>query len=249
MSYTKIAIPDHIGPCVTWVVREALDPRLSDVHSLLRMPILELGITATGHFTIVDTLFECIEGVSTVLFPRTGNVSETFLECMKCHYGVEGNEPSGALPTEKVAAELLFTFRNPMQHCLGLALRTPDKQGIREPLVMQHELLVFRETFSLDEAEIESLERRSWPERLHRPTLQMSGQNTMCLSVEALYVGTRRLIESVLADLRAMVSAEEFLLAYQAKQQLARFVVLHEIFHNAIDAGFPEIDGKDKSQT
>jgi hypothetical protein len=245
MAYTKIVIPDHIGPSVRWVVREALDPRLSDVHSLLRMPLPELGITATGHFTIADTLFECIEGVSAVLFPRTGNTSETFLECMKCHYGVEGNEPTGALPTEKVATELLFTFRNPMQHCLGLALRTPDKQGIREPLVMQHELLVFRETFSLAEPEIESLERGLWPARLHRPTLQMHGRNTMLLSVEALYVGTRRLIESVLADLHAMVHAEEFLLAYRTKQK-TEFTVMHEIVHNAIDVEYPEVDEKDK---
>jgi hypothetical protein len=237
MAYTKLVIPDHIGPCVRWVVRETLDPRLSDVHALLRLPLPDLGITAAGHFTIADTLFECIEGVSAVLFPRTGNASETFLECVKCHYSVEGNEPSGALTTEKVAAELLFTFRHPMQHCLGLALIAPDKQGIREALVMQHELLVFRETFSLSEAEIELFECGRWPERLHHPTLQMRGLNTMFLSVEALYVGTRRLIESVLADVRAMNHAEEFLRAYRTKQQMG-FSVLHEIGHNVIDAKY-----------
>jgi hypothetical protein len=249
MPYTQIVLPDHIGPCVRWVVRRGLDPRLSDVHALLRLPLPELGITGTGHFTIAATLFECIEGVSAVLFPRTGNPSKTFLECMMGHYGVEGNEPSGALPTQRVATELLFAFRNPMQHCLGLALRHPDRQGVREPFVMPHELLVFRETSSLAQAKLEALERQPWPEWLHCPTLQMREQNTMCLSVEAFYVGTRRLIESVLADERAMVFAEEFLQAYRSKQETAQFTAMHEIFHNAIDAGFPGTNGEDKSQT
>src|SRR5689334_13106450 len=115
MAYTKLPIPDHVGPGVRWVVREALDSRLSDVHALLRLPLPDLGITATGHFTIVDTLLECIEGVSAVLFPRTGNSSDAFLECVKRHYSVEGNEPQSGLPTHVVANELLFTFRHSMQ--------------------------------------------------------------------------------------------------------------------------------------
>jgi hypothetical protein len=247
MAYTEVTVPDHVGPCVRWVVREALDPRLSDVHALLRLPLPELGIRTAGHFTIVTALFECIEGVSAVLFPRTGNSGEAFLECMQRHYRVEGNEPSGALPTDKVATELLFTFRNPMQHCLGLALKPPDRQGIREPLVMQHELLVFREAFSLSEAEIEALERPTWPTRLRLPTLQMHVPDTMFLCVEALYVGTRRLIQSVLADVRAMVHAEEYLLNYRTKQK-AGLAAAHEIFLNAIEAQPLAGDGESRDR-
>jgi len=241
MAYTKILIPDHVGPGVRWVVREALDTRLRDVHALLRMPIPEVEITATGHFTIVDTLLECIEGVSAVLFPRTGNSSDAFLECMKRHYSVEGNEPEGALPTDTVATELLFTFRHSLQHCLGLALKSPDKQGIREAVVMPRELLVFRETFSLSEGQVESLEKGAWPAGLNRPTLQMQGSNMMLLAVEALYVGTRRLVASVLADASAMGYAEQSLQEYRGKQ-LSRYAAMHEIFHNALDAQLSQRD-------
>lgn len=212
MAYTPLPIPEHIGPLVRAVVQGALDPRLADVNALLHLPLP--GIEAGGNFTIADSLFGCIEGVSAVLYPRFGKSNKVFLECMCRHYGAEANEPFGGLPTADVATDLLFKFRHPMQHCLGLALSPPHKtQLIREPMFMDHELRVARVPVSSPE-HIALLEQDGWPAFLRNPTLAFHADGAKVLCVEALYVGTRRLIRSVLADERAMEFAEDGLRDY-----------------------------------
>lgn len=208
--YQPIPLPSHLGPLVRWVVQETIDLRLSDVHAMLRLPLPEQGIEAGGNFAIADVLFAVIEGVSAVLYPRHMAEGDGFTNCVERHYHAH-LEPAGALTGTQLASALWSHFRNPMQHCLGLALARPDKQGIRDPLPRAYRLVVFRDTKTLPEGDIESMETaEAWPQRLHRPTLAIHGEQ-MRLSVEAFYLGVRRMVASVLADQNAMGHAEESL--------------------------------------
>lgn len=214
MPYQAFKLPRHVGPRVSWVVRETVDLRFWDVHAMLRLPLPSLEIPmAGGNFAIADVLFGVIEGVAAVLYPRYGEEGSIFATCMRDHYHVEC-EPPGALPTAEVTQKLWQQFRNPMQHCLGLAMAPPDRQGARELRLRQHQLTVFRDTQTLSEAEIESLETAAgWPSRLSRPTLAAYGDE-LILSVEAFYVGTRRLIDSILSDSEITQAAEDQLEPY-----------------------------------
>jgi len=132
-----------------------------------------------------------------------------FVDCMCRHYHAEREQPSGGVVASELATSLYDLFRSPMQHCLGLALDRP-KKGVRRRLELTHELMVFRDRESLSEPDVVLMESGEWPPFLSRPTLQYdSGQ--LVLAVEAFYVGTRRLISSVLADKDVMQLAEKAL--------------------------------------
>lgn len=198
MAYTPIPIPSNCPEEAAAIVRQAIDPRLSDVHSMLRMPLDQDGLSAGCNFAIADVLFGLIEGVAAVLHPGFGEEGQSFLACVELHYGIE------PVPTEfdsKRIGETLWTmFRNPMQHCLGIALRKPDNQGNRFRDPSFPTLWVFRDKTGLTEHQVEQLETGGWPGFLNRSTLAKENDETI-LAVEAFYVGTRRLINSVLETL------------------------------------------------
>jgi hypothetical protein len=209
--YSPIELPTNLPLPVADVVRTAIDPRLADVHSMLRLPLAEEGFEAGCNLSIVDVLFGVIEGVSTVLSPRHGQATETFRQCVSHHYNSELEGPAGGLPSGDLSNVLWLKFRNPMQHTLGVALRQPDKQGIRELYSYGENLLVFRDKASLTENQLVELERNlDWPTMLNRPTLTRT-QEGLLLSVEAFYVGTRRLIRSVLSAQNEMNFAADAL--------------------------------------
>jgi hypothetical protein len=134
--YAPLPLPPHANdPELARVVRNALDPRLHDVHTMLRLPLKAEGLEAGCNFSIADTLFGVIEGVSAVLWPRH-------------------SAPS-------VLGGILYErFRSPMQHALGLALKQPDRQGIRERDAAADPMVVFRDKESLDERHIEPGKQR-----------------------------------------------------------------------------------------
>lgn len=101
-------------------------------------------------------------------------------------------------------------FRSPMQHALGLALKRPDRQGIRETDARADAMVVFRDKESLDEKQVEEMEQGGWPSFLRRPTVERAN-GVLHLTVEAFYVGTRRLIASVLAQKEHMQHAARHL--------------------------------------
>jgi hypothetical protein len=210
MAYTRIRLPFVIGPITRDVVQTAIDPRLHDVHAMLRLPIKALDIEAGCNFTIADSLFGIVEGVSAVLWPRIGQSKECFVTCVSKYYPSH-TEPSGGLPLRQYAAEMHDAFRNPMQHCLGLALGKPGKDKDRPRVEWERRLQVSRERESLSEPELEEIETAElWPTTLASPTFYDDGANYV-LSVESFYAGTRRLIEAILADQIAMQGSEGFL--------------------------------------
>jgi hypothetical protein len=204
--YKHLDIPSGTHPLVSQIVRETIDPRLSDVHAMLRLPLPEDGLRAACNFAIADSLFGVLEGVSAVLFPRWGAAVATFLDCVRHHYQPEIERPKVQYPAvSAVDLPVLLSarYRNPMQHALGLALRAPDSQGGRWPDRHGDTLFVFRDKEGLSEAQVESMEREQWPSFLDRPTLgRESGQ--LILSVEAFYVGTRRVVANVLQQKHEM---------------------------------------------
>jgi hypothetical protein len=198
--YTPLPLPPHVTDAeLIRVVRNGLDPRLHDVHTMLRLPLNKEGLDAGCNFTIADALFGVIEGVSAVLWPRHGKSHAAFEKCVTSHYH-SADEPGPHQFTDvQIARTLYGRFRSPMQHALGLALKPPDRQGIREPDSTADPMVVFRDKESLDERQIEQMEQGSWPGFLHRRTLERCN-GVLHLTVESFYVGTRRLIASVLAE-------------------------------------------------
>ena len=170
--YTRLSLPPHVvDPELIRVVRDALDPRLHDVHAMLRLPLNEEGLDAGCNFTIADALFGVIEGVSAELWPRYGEPYAAFDECVTAHYRSADEIGPHQFTDNQVAGILYGRFRSPMQHALGLALKRPDRQGIRETDGTADPMVVFRDKESLDERQVEEMEQGGWPSFLHRPTL------------------------------------------------------------------------------
>lgn len=165
---------------------------------MLRLPMKSDGLNAGCNFAIADALFGVIEGVSAVLWPRYGQAYAVFEQCVATHYRSSEEIGPHAFTDQQIAGTLYGRFRSPMQHTLGLALKPPDRQGIREPDEAADPMVVFRDKESLDEKQIEQMEQGAWPNFLHRPTLERR-DGVLFLTVEAFYVGARRLIASVLA--------------------------------------------------
>jgi hypothetical protein len=178
---------------------------------MLRLPIEALEIEAGCNFTIADSLFGVIEGVSAVLWPRDSDPAKGFVRCVRKYYPKEIEGSAATL--DEYAGEMYEKFRSPMQHCLGLALGRPHKQENRPRVDWGRRLEVSRERRSWSEEELRAIETaESWPAGLARPTLQDDG-TSYTLWVEAFYVGTRRLIEAILEDGTAMQGAEDLLRA------------------------------------
>jgi hypothetical protein len=205
--YVPLPLPPHLVDAdLMRIARHALDPRLQDVHAMLRLPMKAEGLDAGCNFAIADALFGVIEGVSAVLWPRYGQPYAVFEQCFTAHY--RSNEEIGphAFTDQQIGGILYGRFRSPMQHTLGLALKPPDRQGIRELDEAADPMVVFRDKEALDENQIEAMERGGWPHFLHRPTLERR-EGVLFLTVEAFYVGTRRLIASVFSAKEQMEHA------------------------------------------
>lgn len=195
--YTKLEIPGHVGPLVTHVVQRTIDPRFADVHALLRLPMPGVeGPEAGGNFAIADALFGVIEGISAVLFPRYGGAQQAFLECVKKHYGSEV-EPGGGRAGRGDCGRAVVSLSKLDAAQPRIAITRPDNQGIRWRQLHADGLLVFGDRAPLSSDELTMLETHDWPACLHRPTLQRD-KALWILAVEAFYVGTRRLVSSVL---------------------------------------------------
>jgi hypothetical protein len=205
MAYTPIRIPAHVPPTVRIIVEHALDPRLHDVHCMLRLPMPALELLAGCNYAIADALFGVIEGVSAVLFPRGEDPKSGFVKCISEHYPLEAK--GNARSVRDQAGPLYDDFRNTMQHCLGLGLGKFVK-GRRARLERKYAHVVFRDRRSMSEQDIVDIESGvTGLAKLDRPTLEeLDGR--LYLSVEAFYVGTRLLIESILSDVKIADQAE-----------------------------------------
>lgn len=186
--YQPLKISAHVGPIAKSLVQH-LDMLLGDVHSMLRLPLNEEGLTHGCNFAAALVLLELIGGVSSTLFQSAGGSGERYKQLLEKYYpwDAEGETQPG-----KAARELYKFWRNPLAHELGISGKRSaiGKNGYPEDVLEKIEVLPTPPAKTLQ----------------HIPT-----DDRVHLSVEALYWGTRVMIQRLMDDPRMMKKAEAYL--------------------------------------
>jgi len=177
---------------------------LSDVHSMLRLPIPNYRITAGCNFAIAQVLMAVVGGISTTLYSQTGGKGERFKKLLIDFYPWK-SEPSNTVAAEDAAKVIYSVFRNPLTHDLGIDIEKKAKTPSVE--IKRHKTK--NKTRGLTEADIEALEDTSNRPDMS-PTVVVRSDATV-LFVEAFYWGIRRMIEDLAADKERMKNADTFL--------------------------------------
>lgn len=197
MAYTSLQLPHTLSPGFTYIVRNQLEPLLSDVHAMLRLPIdTEDGLQAGCNLSAASTLLSVVSGASVTIYnsgglTQRGNRGELFRQLLINHYpwNQERHYTNGRFDAD-AASDLYDLFRNPLSHALGIFGPNEIPPGHR----------VVIEKGSISESEILILETTtvrpsSWP----WPTLRRDG-NDYVLWVRAFYWGVRKMIEDLAAQ-------------------------------------------------
>lgn len=167
-----------------------LDMLLGDIHSMLRLPLKEEGLTHGCNFATATVLLEIIGGISSTLFQGGGKVGERYKKLLHDYYpwDAEGHtDPAAA------AEELYRWWRNPLAHELGISGK---KGGIGKSNGLPEDL-------------VEKLELSGTPPP--GSTLQYNAsENVVHLNVDSLYWGTRVMIQRLTEDAAMMTKAEEY---------------------------------------
>jgi hypothetical protein len=201
---TPVAVREFIAECVENLF-------FKDVHTMLRLPQPEHGFAAGCNFAIAHTLLASIGGVSATLYAHEGRSGELFRGLLRDCYPWS-REPGSKVKPEAAATYLYNLFRNPLTHSLGLLTENIPASTRRYVKPRKYVVKVKRlnpDGHGLGKAMIAELEQSSY-----RPT--MSATLTLeperkVLLVEALYWGTRCMIETLTHDSARMQAADEFL--------------------------------------
>ena len=187
--YQPLKTSPDVTPNVKRLVQH-LDMLLGDVHSMMRLPLQDEGLTHGCNFAAAVVLLELIGGVSATLFQGSGGSGQRYKDLLRGYYpwDAEGEtKPGGA------ARELYKFWRNPLAHELGISGK---KGGIGKGGGLPEEL-------------VEKLELSPTPPSR---TLQIiPTEDMMHLSVEALYWGTRTMVQRLLNDAKMLKKAEGYL--------------------------------------
>jgi hypothetical protein len=204
MPYRALSIPAHVAPHVAGVVRRLEDHYFRDVHCLLRLPIPNYRLTAGCNFTIAQVLMSVIGGLSTTLYGHGGESGRRFKRLLIDFYPWDLEPLLTVTPTQ--GAEVIYSvFRNPLAHNLGLDI----EKKARTLEVKVKRLATKGGTRGLTEKAVELLERTDGRITMS-PTVTLRSGATVLL-VEALYWGTRVMIERLLNDATRMTRAEAYL--------------------------------------
>jgi hypothetical protein len=186
--YRPLKISPTITPSIKRLVQH-LDMLLGDVHSMMRLPLQEEGMTHGCNFAAAVVLLELIGGVSSTLFQSTGGSGERYKLVLENYYPWDAE---GDTQPAKAARELYKFWRNPLAHELGISGKKGGigKAGHPEDLLEKLELS---------------------PAPPSRTLKFISTENMVHLSVEALYWGTRVMIQRLTEDPKMMKKAEAYL--------------------------------------
>jgi hypothetical protein len=204
MTYRNLKIDPGAPTTVRQLVKQLESHYLSDVHSMLRLPIPNYRILAGCNFAIAQVLLATIGGVSTTLYSHSGGKGKRFKDLLVDYYPWKHEPHSTVTPSQ--AAEIIYSvFRNPLTHDLGLDIEKKAKT----PLVKLKRRVTKNKTRGLPEKEIEALEKTA-----ARPNMSATvvvRPDATVLLVEALYWGVRGMIEELVADKARMKAADSFL--------------------------------------
>jgi hypothetical protein len=207
VSYVPLIISPATPPKVTTFMRDVVDLHMSDLHTILRLPVPECNLTAACNFTAASALLGLIAGASVVLFDPTRGRKDRgilFTETVKLFYPWD-TEPATGVTDPSVGADALYqTFRNPLAHTFGHSAKPVSISRFKGP--------------GQPEAVLESIERattRPVFELWNAPTLQVHSATPVRrgyeeLIVDSLYWGVREMIRRLTEDCARMTVAEGY---------------------------------------
>ena len=180
------------------------DHYFKDVHGMFRLPIPNYRVTTGCNFAIAQILLAVISGLSVTLYQGAGKSGAKFKGLLTAHYQWF-REPPTAL-TGPAAAEAIYSvFRNPLTHDLGLGL---TKKATTASIKVK-KYARCNGTRGLTERDIDMREDTSARPNMSG-TVTGTDKSTVLL-VDALYWGTRAMIEAMVKDAALMASAESYL--------------------------------------
>ena len=190
-GYQPLLLPEGLGPDTAELIRDQLEPQLTDVHAMLRLPIDgDPGLRGGCNLSVTQVLLSVISGVSVTVYDpsaltRRGGRGKLFREVLEKHYpwDEERHLPGARLDAD-AATELYDLFRNPLAHTLGVVDPQDNPTGRR----------VIIKKGSIPEAAIVATELATIrPSDWTDPTLQEDG-NELILWVRSFYWGVRQMI-------------------------------------------------------
>lgn len=217
MAYTPIALPSETPQAVVGVVRNAVEPFLSDVNAMLRLPQLRTPRHVGCNLAIAQVLLAVISGVSAVLYSAHGKTGRVFQDFLTDFYPWK-SEPRkiNQIIGEKAARILYEDLRNPLTHATGTPVYDVRGKSRREFAPTKPRIRIDRIAFSshpgkglpasrLLELETEAV-RPDW-----LPVTLAGDSELRVLTVEALYWGLRCSIQALCSDRPRMAAAADFL--------------------------------------
>lgn len=202
MTRAAIPLPQDLPEPIRTLVVERIEPVLADVRTLLALP----RVPGSPSFVAaaVPALFSVLAGLSRVFFHATGGDRPAFAAVAE-RYPL-ADEPAHALKEPKSFVEGLYAhYQAALVHGLGLPLKRDSRY---EPWRFSLLRLSGRDlrlevdrvrTLQSGEALVQALDaHHGWPVGVG-PTLSVT-RGALRLEVDALYVGVRRLTETLVAD-------------------------------------------------
>ncbi len=204
MPYKRLELDPSTPSRVRQVITSLENHYFSDVHTMLKLPRPDRRLSAGCNFTIAQVLAAAISGLSVTLYAHSGGKGKRF-QSLLADYFPWDREPAGGVTPKRGAETIYSVFRNPLTHDLGLDLEKKAKT----PQVKIKRLTSKNKTTGLSERQIAVLETTS-----QRPPMSAAvtvRADATVLLVEALYWGTRCMVETLTRDKSRMVAAESFL--------------------------------------
>lgn len=215
MSYVRLQLSASTPTAVRHFIERTIeDLYFSDVHTMLRLPLPENGITAGQNFAITQVLMTVISGVSVTLYDQKGKSGDLFKAAVEKYFPWE-QEPCNDVPPKAAAGIIYDVFRNPLTHAAGLFMDRRDNQRFlvqKAYSVKVKRRLTQDKTTGHTEEWIESLEAASVRPDMG-PTLAVKTDRKVLL-VEGLYWCSRRMIQKLTENSEKMLNAERLLSAY-----------------------------------
>ena len=187
MPYHTLNIPTGTPPELESIVRDRIDSLLRQVHAMLLLPVEgdHPGLDIVCKHAVALVLFGVVSGVSAKLYepPHSMLAGARFKRVLTDYYPWdEEPQSSGTVCGEDAAKVIYDTFRNPLDHRLGIDDSNPK---LLRGEVTDKKLEIF-----------EKSETR--PPKWNKPTLKKGAGDRHTLNIKIFYWGVRRMIWKVL---------------------------------------------------
>lgn len=218
MVYRPIPLPPDTPPMVQQVVRGAVEPLLLDVNVMLRLPQPPQTPPGVGcNLAIANVLLAVVSGVSAVLYSTRGGSGKVFQDFLVDFYpwGLEPHKTN--LVTGADAARILYEeFRNPLTHSSGTPVFDVRGESRRQYIADKPRLQISRVAFDthpdrgLPEQKLLELNADGTNRPWWLPVTLAKDEKLRVLTVESLYWGIRRAIQTLCSDSSRTAAAVQF---------------------------------------